>query len=252
MLFKEFGDVKKPTVILLHGGGLSWWSLQPVIALLEKDYHIVTPIIDGYGEDAGTTFVSIERSAENLIAYIDNNCGGRVFALAGLSIGAQIVVEALTQRADIAVYAVIESALVCPIPGTKAMTVPACRMSYGLIQKRWFSKLQAKELCVPEELFETYYADSVKISEQSLINTILSNGTYELKPKIQETKAKALIIAGEKENSVMRKSAQKLHEAIQGSKLYIAPKMKHGELSLCYPEQYVKLLIDSLNKTHNL
>ena len=48
MLFKEFGDVKKPTVILLHGGGLSWWSLQPVIALLEKEYHIVTPIIDGY------------------------------------------------------------------------------------------------------------------------------------------------------------------------------------------------------------
>jgi pimeloyl-ACP methyl ester carboxylesterase len=28
MKYKEFGNKKSPTIILLHGGGLSWWSLK--------------------------------------------------------------------------------------------------------------------------------------------------------------------------------------------------------------------------------
>jgi hypothetical protein len=39
-----------------------------------------------------------------------------------------------------------------------------------------------------------------------------------------------------------RKSATILHQAMQNSELYTAPRMKHGELSLSHPEQYVKLL----------
>ena len=67
-----------------------------------------------------------------------------MFAVGGLSLGGQIAVEALCQQADIADYAVLESALVIPIPGTRAMVAPTVRMSYGLIRNRWFAKLQAK------------------------------------------------------------------------------------------------------------
>ena len=28
MKFKEFGDKNKPAIVLLHGGGLSWWSYK--------------------------------------------------------------------------------------------------------------------------------------------------------------------------------------------------------------------------------
>lgn len=61
MLFKEFGGKSLPTVFLLHGG-LSWWSLIGIIELLEKKYHIVTPIIDGHGEAGGE--ISLLHSAE--------------------------------------------------------------------------------------------------------------------------------------------------------------------------------------------
>lgn len=242
MLFKEFGDIKAPAIVLLHGGGLSYWSFQSVIALLEPEYHVITPIIDGYGEDANETFVSIENSADHLIEYISSHCNGHVFTLGGLSIGAQIVIETLSKQTDIADFAVVESALVCPIRGTKVLTVPMSQMSYGLIRKRWFSKLQARELCVRDDLFEKYYSDSIKMTKQSLVNTILSNGTYELKAGIKDTKVKTLVIVGEKEIAAEKKSAQILYHTIPESQLYIAPKMKHGELSLAHPEQYVELL----------
>ena len=79
------------------------------------------------------------------------------------------------------------------------MTVPTYKLFYGLVKRRWFSKLQAKTLCVPTDMFEQYYQDSLKISKQSLINITLSNGSYNLKNSIVNTKSKVLIIVGENE-----------------------------------------------------
>jgi hypothetical protein len=40
----------------------------------------------------------------------------------------------------------------------------------------------------------------------------------------------------------MKKSAERLYNAIHGSELYIVPKMKHGELSLVHAEKYICLI----------
>ena len=242
MIFKESGNKQLPTVILLHGGGLSSWSWKRVAGLLEPEYHIVTPVIDGHGEDGGETFISIEDSAQKLIRYVDDHHNGTVFALSGLSVGAQIITEALSRRPGLARYAVLESALVVPIKGTAALISPAYGLFYGLIKKRWFAKLQAKTLCVPDELFEQYYPDSLKMSRQTLVNLTRSNGGYTLKDTLADTTGKVLIIVGGKEIGVMKKSAGALHETLRGSELYIAPSLKHGELSLVYPEDYVNVL----------
>lgn len=244
MLFKDFGDKSLPTIVLLHGGGLSWWSLQNAVEALQPSYHVVTPVIDGHGEDGDETFISIEDSAKKLIAYIDNSYCGKVYAIGGLSIGAQIVTEILSVRENIAEYAIIESALVYPIKGVTTLTVPTFKLCYGLIQKKWFSKMQAKTLFVPDDLFDKYYEDSLKISKQSLINITISNGNYKLKSAIHITKSKVLIIVGEKELGIMKKSAKALHEAIPNSELQIIEKMGHGEISLVHATEYVKLLCD--------
>lgn len=248
MLFKETENKALPTIILLHGGGLSWWSLKSIIVQLKENFHVVTPIIDGHGEDGNETFISIENSAQKLIKYIDNQHNGKVYAIGGLSIGAQIVTEVLTLRNEIADYAIIESALVYPIKGTAFMTVPTYKLVYSLIKNRWFSKLQAKTLCVPEKMFDKYYEDSLKITKQSLINITLSNGNYNLKSSISSTNAKTLVIVGEKEINIMKKSGQRLHEVIADSELYIAPDMGHGEMSLLHPEKYVDLIRNFFSK----
>lgn len=242
MIFKEYGNSHSPTIILLHGGGLSDWSLKNIVDRFKDDYHIVTPIIDGHGEAGEETFISIENSSKRLVNYIDTNLNGRVFALGGLSIGAQIVIETLSNRLDIAENIIIESGLIYPINGTKIITAPMMYMSYGLIKKRWFSKLQSKSLFVPNELFEQYYKDSLRMSKQSLINMIISNGTYRLKNSTINTTAKVFVMVGEKEPSIMKKSAKELNNRIKNSKLFIIPEMGHGEISLNYPEKYVELI----------
>lgn len=244
MIFKEYGDSHLPTIILLHGGGLSDWSLKKIVESFKEKYHIVTPIIDGHSEAGEETFISIENSSKKLLNYIDTYLNGRVFALGGLSIGAQIVIETLCNRLDIAENIIIESGLIYPIKTTKILTAPIMSMSYRLIKQRWFSKIQSKSLFVPNELFEQYYNDSLTMSKESLINMIISNGTYKLKDSTLNTSAKVLIIVGEKEPNIMKKSAIELNNRIINSKLYIVPKMGHGEISLNYHTKYVELVMD--------
>jgi pimeloyl-ACP methyl ester carboxylesterase len=251
MIFKKFGKEDLPVIILLHGGGLSYWSLNNIVETLINDYYVITPIIDGHGDDGESTFISIEDSANKLIQFIDDEYSGQVFAIGGLSIGAQIVVETLSKRENIAKYALVESALVYPIKGVSILTVPTYKLCYGLVKKRWFAKIQSKTLFVTDDMFEKYYEDSCKMSKQSLINVTLSNGNYKLKDSIKNTKAKVLIIVGEKELKIMLKSANQLNENIHNSELYIAKGMGHGEISLVHYEQFVKVVKKFIGKYEN-
>ena len=107
----EFGQQNPDVIMLLHGGGLSWWNYREVARKLAEQYHVVLPVLDGHA-DSDAPFRTIEENASRLISYIDAHFGGRVLAIGGLSLGGQVAVEMLSQRKDICRYALIESALV--------------------------------------------------------------------------------------------------------------------------------------------
>ena len=243
MTVMEFGKQNTDTVFLLHGGGLSWWNYRAVARLLEADYHVILPVLDGHaGSDE--SFISIEDNAARLIAYIDAHFGGQVAVLGGLSLGGQIALEMLAQRPDICRYALIESALVKPSGLTAALIGPAFGMSYGLIKQRWFAKMQAAYLGIPKGLFDDYYRDTCKISKSDMIAFLKANSLYTIKPSFSENEAKVKIVAGSKEQKSIRDSAKFLHKAIPGSSMEILPGLRHGDLSLNKPEQYAKILTD--------
>jgi len=242
MKFRVHGNADLPKLVLVHGGGLSWWSWQPVIDLLVDDYCVVTPIIDGHGEAGNSTFISIEHCALELINWLDQHCNGHVTLLGGLSIGAQIVTEVLSLRPEMCEHAIIESALIEKIPGIRMMAGPTYGMMYGLIKNRSFAKLQAKALLLPENMFEDYYQDSMKMSKASLVNMTISNGEYQVKPSLVDCRAKVVVVVGEKEPGMMRRSATKLHELLTDSDLMVIDKAGHGEFSLQRCCVYVGLI----------
>ena len=237
----EFGKQNRDTVFLLHGGGLSWWNYREVATLLEKDYHVMLPVLDGHA-DSDATFTTIEDNAARLISYIDINFGGQVVILGGLSLGGQITLEILRQRPDICRYALIESALVKPSKPTAALIDPTFGMSYGLIKQRWFAKMQADYLGIPKELFEDYYRDTCAITKADMIAFLKANCTYKIKAGLAETTAKVKIVAGSREQNNILNSAKLIYQALPGSQLEILPGLRHGDLSINHPERYVQML----------
>ena len=61
MKYIEYGKHCLDTIILLHGGGLSWWNYEDVANALQNDYHIILPILNGHAE-SDKAFTTINAS----------------------------------------------------------------------------------------------------------------------------------------------------------------------------------------------
>lgn len=243
MRVQEFGQQNADVILLLHGGGLSWWNYREVATLLAEQYHVVLPVLDGHA-DSDAPFTAIEENAARLISYIDVHFGGQVLAIGGLSLGGQIAVEMLTQRPDICRYALLESTLVKPMKLTSALIGPAFGMSFGLIKQKWFAKLQASYLGIPKVLFDDYFRDTCKLGKADMIAFLKANCAYECKTSLGETTAKVKIIAGSREQKSIRDSAELLQSVIPGSNMEILTGLRHGDLSINNPETYAQILTD--------
>ena len=238
MIVKEYGKSNKDIIILLHGGGLSWWNYEEVSEILKSNYHVILPILDGHsGSDRD--FTSIESNANEIIEYIDNNYNGNVKLIGGLSLGAQILLDILSKRDNICEYAIIESALVYPMKMTNKLIESSINMSYGLINKKWFSKLQFKSLKIKKELFDKYYIDSSNITKNNMISFLKANSNYHLK-NIKTNKSKSIVIVGSKERPIMIKSAKRIHDELINSELEILSGYYHGDLSINHPNEYAE------------
>lgn len=247
MRTEEFGSENSEVMLFLHGGGLSWWNFKQEAMLLKDRYHVILPILDGHG-GSDRAFRGIENNAEEIIEYIDRNFGGNVLLIGGLSLGAQILLEILSQRSDICRYAIVESALAFPLKAENAYIRSAVKMSYGLISKRWFSKLQAASLRIPKDFFEDYYRDSCAVSADDLISVLEANTAYILKDGLKKSQAKALVLYGSKEREAIKKSARIIEQEIPDCSLDMLCGLYHGELSLGRPDEYVKRAEELIGK----
>ena len=243
MQYQVYGKQNQDVIVLLHGGGLSWWNYREISELLQNDLQIIIPILDGHtGSDKD--FTSIKDNADEIISFIDRNFGGSVLLIGGLSLGGQILVEMLSQRKNICRYAIVESASVIPSKLTYSLIRPTFGTCYGLIKQKWFSKLQFRSLRIKPELFDDYYQDTCGITKQNMIAFLQESSMYSMKETLGECTAKVHLFVGERENKRILFSAKKIREAIKNCDLHILPSMYHGDFSINQADRYAKELYD--------
>ena len=241
MNYKEFGSSNPKTIILLHGGGLSWWNYREETELLQNEYHVIVPFLDGHaGSD--NHFTTIENNAQDIISFINKRFNGSVYMICGLSLGGQILLEMLSQKSNICRYAVIESAMAIPSKLTNTLIRPAFGFSYPLIKQKWFAKLQFLQLRINDKLFEDYYRDTCVISKKDMIAFLKANTSYQIKESIKNCSAEVHIYYGSKENSGIKKSADLIKKYIHSSYLTELTGMYHGDFSINHPNDFVKTI----------
>lgn len=242
----EFGCNHHDVIVLLHGGGLSWWQYEEAARLLADRFHVVLPVLDGHaGSDA--PFTTIQDNARRVIDYIDERFSGHVLLLGGCSLGGQIAAEVLAHRSHICDYALLESTLVCPMPVTAACTRPMLAMSYSLIRQRWFARLQFRYLGIKSDLFEPYYRDSAAISCADMAAFLAANAAYRLPNALADCTAEVLILVGGRELPSMKRSARRLAGILPHSTLEVLPGLGHGAFSINHPAQFAQRLLGFLH-----
>lgn len=252
MTFHEFGDPQHPHIILIHGGGNAWWNYLRQARALSERYHVILPTLDGHGEEFATPYVSTEDTADKLLRYIDEHCGGHLFALGGVSLGGQIVIELLSRRADLVQKAILDGCLCAPHPVMAKYCAATVRLMGGMLfsQKacRWQLKMMPKllpeKMLYPQELQDYYLVDIPRTPMETLMTIYRTYMTcYTLKETLKSTTAQVWYWYGEKEMKAVKQSAALFRAMVPSCKLYEAKGYNHGYLSIYLPEEWLALAL---------
>ena len=250
MIFHEFGDKNFPHILLIHGGGNSWWNYLRQAQMLSDKYHVILPTLNGHGEEYQKDYISTEDSALQIMDYIKNNCDGKLFAVGGVSLGGQIAIELLSLDSDIAHKAIIDGSICIPQHKLARISIVIVKLFGKLMFSKVASKIQLSlmkkmypNMAYPEEIENYYMEDMPRIPIKTLVTMYQTYmGRYTLKNTITESKAQVLYIYGEKEMSCVKESAKLFKEMHPNCTLYEAKGYNHGYLSAYLPLEWMALV----------
>ncbi|MGE6631950.1 alpha/beta fold hydrolase [Bacillus sp. NPDC077027] len=219
---------QKPIMILLHGGGVSSWMWKRQIEMFSNDYDCYTPDLLGHGKRANEQPFSMKESAIEVLEWMDEHAHDRSIILIGFSLGAQIAVEILSRKPNRVDFAIINSALVIPLPWLYLLVKPILPLMYPLLKKDWFIQLQAEKIGIPKEDVADYADGSKSLQKRTLQSMFKENLHYRLPNTFQQASTRILITVGDLEKNIMKRSAQHLTEAHPQAVGVIVPSVGHS------------------------
>lgn len=237
--YKETGDKEAPLMVFIHGGGVSGWMWDKQIEYFSNYHCLIPDMVEQGGNDTDNRF-SINFCAEKIIELVEEKGKDKPIIVIGFSLGAQVLTAMLSIKPNLIDYAIINSALVKPIPFAKLL-LNSLNVTYPLVKIKSFSRIQARSMYIDEDYFETYYQESNKMSSDTFVRIMEENMTFTLPEHYKKATGKILITVGEKERKVMKDSFFELLNSNPNSEGVIFPKIGHG-VSLAQPELFNKLI----------
>lgn len=99
--FREFGRENKKTLILLHPAVVFWDYFSLVIPYLEKEFHVLVPLLPGYDEtNPKKDYTSVEEIADGILLSLRERGIEKVDMLYGCSMGGAIALRLLARDGE--------------------------------------------------------------------------------------------------------------------------------------------------------
>ena len=242
MIFHTYGNKADKAVILIHGMLTPWQIWNCAAEAFEKDHYVVVPELDGHTEDEATVFNSVDEEADKICEYIRNELEGKVYLLAGLSMGGRIAAE-IAKCTDISIQNLVLDG--APLTKMNGLMKSIFKKNYISIINKSRARdpkvlESAKKGFLPEERIEDYLKIADNMEPESIsriIDTVFADYEYRECPKDM----RILFMHGAKGNeAVSRKCALRMKAVNPQTEIREFKGMAHAELACFKPEQWVK------------
>jgi len=220
------GNENGKLIIWINGAAVGPWMWERQIDAF-KDYKSVIFDLPGHGENSNRDFQTIDGCCKDIEAIILKESSEGKGILIGLSIGAQIILNMVKCYSDTLEKCVVISGLNKPIKLPKWAIRATVASSMPLVKLRFFSKLQAGAIALPDDMFELYYKDSLKITKETLYNVLCANMSFSFDEELQKS-LPTLHLVGEKEKKIMFGSMAKSLSRCSNSCGYVVRDAGHG------------------------
>ncbi len=240
----ERGPAEAPTVVLLHGGGASGWTWGPAVERLPEFHCLVPDLPDHGGSIPAAGPFSMPAAVDAVVDLIRRRSHGGRAHVAGLSLGAQVLVALLARAPEIVDRALVSGALVRPLPGSRwlhgllDLTVRAYMpfRNYG-----WLVRANAWGYGIPSAYLDAFREDTRRLTADSFLRIMAANLSFRLPENLSRVSTPTLVLAGAREYGVMRRSARDLAAALPHGRAAIVQGARHN-WPLEHPDLFAEVL----------
>lgn len=238
---EEFGDRAAPSVVFLHGGGLSGRMWRPQVDLL-SDYHCIVPDLPEQGRSAHVEPFALDDAARRVERLIEERCSsdgarGRTHVV-GLSLGGAVALTVLRRRPELVCSVVVS--------GTAAGMgrVLGAVSKWSAVVYRWLSeetlvRLSTKPFGIPQKYHDMFREDlAVGATEAFVRHTTDALMALQLPT---DTDVPVLAAVGERETWFAKQAAKKVAASVPGARGALVPDAGHV-WNLEHPELFADMV----------
>lgn len=229
LYMREMGKENDETIVFLHSEGTAGWMWDKQLEVF-TDYHCIVPDLPGHGKSAEVKTLTIQSSADMIIDIIKNKAKNGKAHLAGLSLGAQIIVQILSTAPEIADYVLMSGAVVRNSqPSENFLKLLDYLINVYLPDKNKTIRIMSyvRSYNIPKNLRGKFKESTYVIEPDSLDRIIRENMLFKMPDGIGKVDVPVLVMAGQKDFIIIKESAINLLNELPNSKGAIALKVGH-------------------------
>lgn len=215
-----------PTLLLLHAVATSSWMWNQQAELL-ADFHLLIPDLPGHGASNTVPWRSLDETVERLAELVARNAQGGRAHVVGLSLGAYVglrLMERFPERVD---RAVLSGVNVLPFPNARVMGLMGYLM-LPILKTDVFLKANARGLRIPDSQFTGYRESAKAMSRRAYLKIGRELMGFGPPAEADRITSPTLVVAGEREQALIRESVPRLVAALPDARGYVVPDLGHG------------------------
>lgn len=221
MYFEETQNKSMPSIVFIHGGGISGWMWYKQIEHF-SDYHCLVPDLPEHGKSINEGPLNLRDCADRIAELIENKTNNRKAHVVGHSLGGKVVIELLARRPDLVDHAVVASALFRPIYLLSLVHRPFIyKLSAAMLRNRAILLFLAKQFKFLDKVaIDNLMADFSRLTGDSLFRLYDQLYKFGRIPffELKHANVPTLILAGENEPKAMKQSVEDIGEALPRSR----------------------------------
>ncbi len=247
MIFTTYGDRDRPAVLLMHGMLQDWHCMHLFLSDLEKQYYLIVPAMDGFYEKNGE-FTCFADQCRQIEGYVQQNHGGRLYGIYGISQGTIVLSELLT-RSNIEIKKAFFDGTYVAHQGKLAglgtyWLFSSAKKKNGTFPRAMKIMMDLMGLSKDDVAMLNYvYWDA---SIDSMKRNIMENYTYHVKPPIGNTNTEVTLCCGSKE-PYAKKSHRILMKYLKNCKEIVLDGYGHGQMLYLHGDELCRMIVREWN-----
>lgn len=222
----EAGTPGAPTLLLLHAVATSGWMWEQQAELL-SDFHLLIPDLPGHGASNAVAWRSLDETVKQLAKLIAYKGTATQAHVVGLSLGAYVGLRLLEHFPEHVHRAVLSGVNVLPFPNARVMGLMGYVM-LPFLKTDVFLKANARGLRIPDSHFIGYRESAKAMSRKAYLTIGRELMSFGLPAEANRVTCPTLVVAGEREQALIRESVPRLVDVLPNAQGYVVPGMGHG------------------------